>query len=139
MIEYNGTVICDVLPSAYDRPVYNAPISGINLTGLSFTTKTITVNITSNGSTPIPGAIIPLRGIPDASAFAGAAPYHMMYISPDFETFQTSWTVPVFTTAPAQMYFVVVTTDGHYYVTPNLSDTSSAVTLDLSAMWPVIM
>jgi hypothetical protein len=45
------------LPSMYNRTVYNSDVSGINLTGLSLTTKTVTVNITSDGTAPVPGMV----------------------------------------------------------------------------------
>jgi hypothetical protein len=47
------------LPPSYSRPVYNTDGPGSALTGseLSFTAKTIQVDITSDGSTPAPGQV----------------------------------------------------------------------------------
>jgi hypothetical protein len=45
------------LGSTYDRTVFNTPVSGIDLTGLAITTKTISVNIT-NGGNPAPGSVV---------------------------------------------------------------------------------
>jgi hypothetical protein len=45
------------LGSNYNKTVHNFDVSGINLTGLAITTKTIQINIT-NGSTPAPGSVV---------------------------------------------------------------------------------
>jgi hypothetical protein len=141
------------LPSSYDRLVYNTNVPGINLTVPSFSTKTIQVKITSNGSTPEPGQVF----ICSSQVFpADMNNYNALWLkvitmyeggfdSPDpgggtggggSASIPSTWNLKVPSTT-GNVYFFVMTEDGDYYAsTTPVSSNTTPVTLNLSTMYP---
>jgi hypothetical protein len=143
-----NSVIFTRLPSTYDKPFYNTSVSGINLTGLAITTKTIQFNITSNGTTAVPGYMYVCHSpiVPADIMSGGDAMWLKVITVPMGEdssdpgddgggSIPSSWTLKV-PSDTSSVYFFVMTASGEYYASTaptSVSGTPIPVTLDLSS------
>jgi hypothetical protein len=132
-----GNTTMFIRPSTPTRTVYNSNVSGINITGLAITTKTVQVNITGNGTTPVSGAVYICNSqIVQADMSGNDAMWLKVIAMPTNAPppFPSAWSLKV-PNDTGNMYFLVVTdTDsGEYYVSPS-PVSGSTVTLNLSTM-----
>jgi hypothetical protein len=144
-----NNVIVKRLPSSYNRMVHTASVPGINLTGpeLAITTKTITVNITSNGTTPAPGVVCIGDSPVDASDMEDGGedamwskvismPTIMMDIKDNLDKFSPTWSLKV-PSDTSDVYFFTMTELGVHTATSPVSSDTTPVTLNLSTMTPL--
>jgi hypothetical protein len=126
--------------------VYNSDVSGIDLTGLAITTKTVHVNITNNGSTPVPGYVYICNSqVVAADMNSDSAMWLKVIAMPMNEdedigggpvSVPSSWDLKVPSDTGDMYFFVITGPDGYASTTPV---SGSTVTLDLSAMTPLIV
>jgi hypothetical protein len=130
------------LPSQYDERVYKTDVSGIELTGFAITTKTIRVNITSDGTNPAAGTLIICNSNPDSLTDMDRDAGMTMVIAMPLGLYNgdltpaPEWSLKV-PGDTGKMYFMVLTDSGEIYAStsPFSGDTTiTPHTLDLSAM-----
>jgi hypothetical protein len=141
-----NNVIVKRLPGV-TRTVHTASVSEIDLTGLAITTKTITVNITSDGAIPVPGVVCigdsPVS--PSDMADGGedamwskviSMPAIMMDIKNNLDKFSPTWSLKV-PSDTGNVYFFTMSTEGVHTATSPVSSNTTPVTLNLSTMTPL--
>jgi hypothetical protein len=140
----NSTILFH-LPSEYNRTVYDTDLNGIALTGLAFATKTIEVNITSNGTTPVPGQVYICNSpIVQTDLSNQDAMWFKVIAMPASIMTRPNWSEPLPSTwywslkVPSDtgdVYYLVVTESQEVYVSASaVSSSATPVTLNLSTM-----
>jgi hypothetical protein len=128
----DGNLMFVRLPSTYDRTVYASDISGIDLTGLSVTTETVQITITSDGTTPTPGVVyICDSPVEQADVNNEDLLWLKVLAAPNNGDRAATWSLKVPSGTTTSMYFGVLT-DTTVYVSSSLS--GPAITLNLSQM-----
>jgi hypothetical protein len=132
-----GNTTMFIRPSTPTRTVYNSNVSGIDITGLAITTKTVQIDITSNGADPVPGVVYICNSQIFPADMSGNDAVLLKVIAMPTNAplpFPSTWSLKV-PSDTGGVYFMVVTDmdSGEYYVsdTPYFGNT---VTLNLLTM-----